>query len=296
MVDQSAPAPAPDPAHAAMARSFVNTPPPNVPTRTPSAEEMRNANLTAGQRGQTNAERSADYMRQYDRPSEAKPADVPAGTNAERPPSESSTVAEQPVDRDQLERDVSAFRKWQADAKVRAELLPDPSAYKIVLPETFKTPPGVEFRFKDGDPMLEQARQWAHRRGLDQEGFSEALGLYAGELVRKEAEIMSLKQAEVKKLGEAAPARVDSVLRWMENTVGKDSARALASMLITADIVTAFEKIITSHANGGVISSPGGGAREPVPRGPTDEQYKAWGFGERITYAREASAPVKARR
>ena len=74
---------------------------------------------------------------------------------------------------------------------VQAGLPKDPNGYEIKLPEGFKPPEGMQFEFKTDDPALKQFREIAHRRGMDQATFSEALGAFASVKVDEPARFRS---------------------------------------------------------------------------------------------------------
>ena len=83
------------------------------------------------------------------------------------------------------------------DAAAQSKLLTLPQnadAYKVELPKDFTPPPGVEYKFNDGDPLLAQARTLAHELGIPQEGFSKLLGLYAGTQVATAQQIATARR------------------------------------------------------------------------------------------------------
>lgn len=132
-----------------------------------------------------------------------------------------------------------------------------PEAYKLDLPADFTPPAGVEFKFDANDPILAQARAQAHADGLSQESFSKMLGLYAAAKVGEESQIKAARTAEIAKLGSTAAARVDAVVNWvtgMDGTADKRDAKALASMLVTAAHVEAFERLMLKVSSQGAAS------------------------------------------
>jgi hypothetical protein len=56
----------------------------------------------------------------------------------------------------------------------------DPNGFRVELPPSFKPPEGLSFAFDQSDPLVAQARAWAHRSGLSQDQFAEGLALFAG--------------------------------------------------------------------------------------------------------------------
>lgn len=144
-----------------------------------------------------------------------------------------------------------AFRS--AEESRRLTLPQSPDAYELKLPADFKPPEGVEFKFNVDDPLLARAREFAQKRGLDQEGFSEMLSLYAAVQVQDAATIQAAKQAEIQKLGVNGPARVDAVQRWLKSVGGEDAA-ALVGVLDYAPVagtVKALEGLMKKFSSQG---------------------------------------------
>ena len=110
---------------------------------------------------------------------------------------------------------------WKAAETAKAAQRPqEANAYKIDLPADWKPPEGVEFQFKQDDPLMVHARAWAHTAGLTQEQFSQALGLYASAQVGMNQQIQQAREAEIQKLGSNAQARVDSLIAGLKGLVG----------------------------------------------------------------------------
>jgi hypothetical protein len=88
--------------------------------------------------------------------------------------------------KDLRERDELKAFKATEDSK-RLTLPQKPDDYKIELPADFKPPEGVTFEFKADDPLMAQARTFAHQAGISQEGFSKLLSLHAASQVESAA-------------------------------------------------------------------------------------------------------------
>src|SRR5579859_1309140 len=83
-------------------------------------------------------------------------------------------------DAEYRESDVRAALAERAEAQVRKQSLPAaPDKYEIKLTANFQAPAGVNFEFDMNDPTIAEARKVAHARGVDQETFSDMLGVYA---------------------------------------------------------------------------------------------------------------------
>jgi hypothetical protein len=165
-----------------------------------------------------------------------------------------------------------------------------PDAYEIRLPDQFVPPEGVTFEFNNDDPLLARAREVAHARGIDQEGFSELLGIYAGAQVQDQATVKAARDAEVAKLGPAGPARVDAVLNWTKGMVGVPAAQALSQMLVTAAHVQAFESLMKK------FSSQGAGGFSQQHRDQPDgrmsnEEYERLSYEEKREYSLTGKRP-----
>jgi len=99
-------------------------------------------------------------------------------------------------------------------------------------------------------------------------------------------EIQKAREAEILKLGTNATARVDSVLTWLKATVGEDATKHLSQMMVTADIVGGFERLINRFANQGVGSFNRTG-QDMAARTISDEEWDKMSYHQKATYQRE---------
>lgn len=181
--------------------------------------------------------------------------------------------------------DLTAFK---AAEDVRKLTLPkSPDEYKIGLPKDFQVPQGVEFKFDDKSEVWKGVREWAHKSGLGQEGFEQALSLYAGIQLQGMQQMKAARDAEIGKLGASGPARVDAVVTWLNGVLGEQGANAVKPMMVTAGIVEAFESIIKKFVSGGGASFSQS-HRDTGPSTPSDEQWAKMSFAERIDYTERA--------
>lgn len=138
---------------------------------------------------------------------------------------------------------VKADAAFVAAERSRKLTLPQaPEAYKDALPADFKPPEGLKFEIDAKDPLIAQYRALAHKRGFDQDTYSEGLGLIASLRVGEQAQIKQAYAAEVAKLGAAGPQRVDAVVQWL-NAFGGEKAGALANMFKIAPVASTIEAI-----------------------------------------------------
>jgi hypothetical protein len=177
-----------------------------------------------------------------------------------------------------------------ADDVRKGSLPQSADAYKVELPSDFKPPAGVEFKFDEADPILPQAKAWAHSVGMTQEQFQQGLGLFAAAKVGEQANIDAARNAEVAKLGSTASSRVDAITRWMsgmDSSADKADAKALAGMLVTARHVEAFERLITKFTSQGTATFSQQHRDNTPPGKVTEEVYSKMSDAERINYARQ---------
>lgn len=160
-----------------------------------------------------------------------------------------------------------------------------PDAYKVELPKDFKPPEGVEFKFRDNDPLLAQAKTMAHEMGISQENFSRLLGLYAGAQVADQATITNARNAEIAKLGAAGTARVTAVTTFFKAMLGDQEGAQFSSRMFTARDVEIAEKLITRFSSQGGAPFNGGGRTPPDVPGRVDSAtYDKMTYTEKKEY------------
>lgn len=161
-----------------------------------------------------------------------------------------------------------------------------PDEYKLELPADFRPPEGIEFKFKDGDPLLAQAKAVMHEidsgKLSGQQAFSKLLGLYAGAQVADQQTITTARNAEIAKLGAAGPARVTAMNTWLEAM----GVPGLKARVFTAGDVQAMESLITRFASqGGAPFSAGGRVAPDMPGRVDSATYEKMTFTEKKEYA-----------
>jgi hypothetical protein len=164
-----------------------------------------------------------------------------------------------------------------------------PEEYKTELPKEFQKPDGIDFQFDDKSDTLKSFREFALKRGLDQDTFSEALSIYAGMQLHELQQMKTARDAEIAKLGNAASARVDAVTTWIKGMVGDDGLNAVKPMLVTSRIVKAFEGLIQKFSSqGGAQFSQ---AHRDISNGkPTDDQWTKMSYKEKLEYVDRAKS------
>ena len=113
--------------------------------------------------------------------------------------------------------------------------------------------------------------------------------LYAGAQIGTAQQIKAAREAEIAKLGPTAQSRVDSVITWFKAMVGDEATRNLTSMMVSADIVNALEKVITRFGNQGASSYNATG-RDVQPRSISDEEWGRMSYHQKAEYQRQYAA------
>jgi hypothetical protein len=140
----------------------------------------------------------------------------------------------------------------EQDAR-KASLPQSANDYQIKLPPDFKAPEGVRFEFDPNDALLKSSRELAHKRGLDQEVYSDFLGLYAANKISEQQQLGTARAAELSKLGTAAQGRIDAIDTWLKARVGAKGALMAAQLRSypVATMIEMFEGIMRSFSGQG---------------------------------------------
>jgi hypothetical protein len=185
--------------------------------------------------------------------------------------------------------DISRLMEQHATETLRKTQVPaDPSKYDAKLPETLKLPEGVEFKIDVTDPALQDLRAWAHKRGLTQSEFSDVLGIYAAREARQHSMIQAAARAQVELMGVNGAQRIDAVSTFLRGVVGDELAGHMQRMLVSAKIVSGFEKLATRFSSQG--AAPFSQAHRDHPEAPgriSEERYQAMSHAERLDYTRQ---------
>jgi hypothetical protein len=177
----------------------------------------------------------------------------------------------------------------RVERQLARDALPqDPRGYEIKLPDGFKPPEGMQFEFKTDDPALIEARKAAHELKLDQAGFSRMLGIYAATKVQELQQVNASRDAQMAKLGSAAPQRIDAVETWLKAKVGDKANIAIATLkqYPVAANVEMFEGIIRA------FSSQGGSGFTQSGREGQDSQGKIPGY-DNMSFAQRRVAQMQ---
>lgn len=175
-----------------------------------------------------------------------------------------------------------------AEDSRRLTLPQKPEDYPFELPNDFKPPQGVEFKLDQNDPLVAEARKFALESGLSKEQFQKMLTLHAGSEITRQQMLKTAVDGEIAKLGAAATARVTAVQNFLTAQLGEPMAKHMATMLVTAQHVEGFEKIMAAFRNQGAATFSNTGREPPKEPGRVDDA--AWAkmtHAERLDYSRQ---------
>lgn len=186
-------------------------------------------------------------------------------------------------------RDALAF---QAADQSRRATLPTPESYTFDLPADLQLPPNINVVLDPNDPvsgpLLNQARQWAHEVGLDQQQFSKLMGIYAASRAGEATALAAAEQAQKDLLGPAIQARTAAVNQFLNAHMGED-AKFFTNFPLIAGQVRGFEKLIQKMNSQGAppFSQAGRDAAGGGGRGISEAAYNKLSPGQRLDYARD---------
>ena len=154
-----------------------------------------------------------------------------------------------------------------------------PEDLELKLPADFVTPPGIEFRLDENNPMLAPAKAFALKHGLTKEAWSELLGLSGMSAVAAAVQRKSFVDGEVAKLGVNGTPRVTAITDFQKSYFG-DPEMVKALLPTTALAVQGWETLIRERQTQGSGVYPGGN-REPPPAKTEIPNYENMSFAER---------------
>jgi hypothetical protein len=160
--------------------------------------------------------------------------------------------------------------KFKSEQDIRKSSLPAvPEGYKIELPADFQAPHGVKFEFDQNSAELQNFRKLAHARGLDQQTFSEALGIYAANRIGEQQHLSVARDAEMQKLGSAGANRIAAVETWLKSQVGAKANLIVAQLknFPVAGMVEMFEQLARNASNQGGADYSQSGRHQEEPSG-----------------------------
>ena len=117
--------------------------------------------------------------------------------------------------------------------------------------------------------------------------MADLIGVYAETQVRDQTQFQTAVAAEIAKLGNNGPARVSTIETFLTGFVGEADAKALGSMMVSANIVTAFEKMVAKFSTQGAANFSQQ-HRVPQQQGRVSEaEYEKMSPAQRLDYTRQ---------
>ena len=176
---------------------------------------------------------------------------------------------------DKVGEELNGLRAFKSEQEVRRNTLPKAETdYQTKLPGNFQLPAGVTFEFDANSPELAAARKIAHARGIDQDTFSDFLGVYAAGKIAEQTNQAKAREANLQQLGPAGPQRIDAVATWLQARAG-DAGKQVADFIRkypSAPIVATMESLIKQ------FSSQGGADFSQSHRAEEDQAGKIPGY------------------
>jgi hypothetical protein len=189
-------------------------------------------------------------------------------------------------------------RKGLEDSR-KLTLPAEPSAYKLELPANFRVPPGIEFAFATNDPvkgpLIEQAKAFAHKAGLDQGQFNTMMGLFAASEINEITTLTAARDAEIAKLGAMGSQRITAIQNFLRGNLGDDLAKTMAAVIVTEKHVRGWEKLMQKMSGGGSSFSHQHREADDSPK-LSDAQWDSMSYSEKRAYSEKASAGGSGRR
>jgi hypothetical protein len=217
-----------------------------------------------------------------------KPGDKPVdGTKPDKPTDEATLkVGDTEITESELR---SLLEKKGLDDSRKLTLPADANGYKLKLPDDFVPPPGIEFKFDEKNPALQQAREFAHKNGFSQEQFSSMVAIHAAAEVANTQNLKTARDAEVAKLGATGTARVTAIETFLKGHLGDELAKPFRTTLVMANQVKGWEIIMSKLANGGAGTfSPSRSPNEPARI--SDAEYSSMSYSQQKAYAERMSS------
>ena len=117
-----------------------------------------------------------------------------------------------------------------------------PEEYAVGISEELKEQ-GVEL--DADDPMVETAIEFAKEVGMNQEGFSKMLDLYATMELAKQTAETEATNADIASLGDNADRRLNNLSQWATKNLPEDLVEGFKDAAVSADSVKAMEHLVS---------------------------------------------------
>lgn len=175
---------------------------------------------------------------------------------------------------------LAALTALKAEHDARLAARPEkPDGYKVELPKDFKPPEGMSLLPDEKDVRLPLLRNLAHELGLSQDQFAKFVAIDAQRAIEESNLFKQAHEAEQKKLGANATARITGVKTWLTGMIGADRAGKLMERFVLADDIAAVEDIVRAFSTQGGAGYQGNG-RDTAPPQVKPPIEQRW-YGER---------------
>jgi hypothetical protein len=185
--------------------------------------------------------------------------------------------------------DIAEIIKTRSELDARAGKVPaGPEGYELKLPETFKVPEGIDFKFDEANPDFVTLRRWAHGKGMDGDTWREMLAFYAQTQIREMQAFKAAVEKEQTALGVFGTNRITTLNQFLVGKLGAEDAQAIGTMMVSARIVHALERWAAKDSTQGAAPFSQAHRAVPEPQGRVSEEvYNKMSHGERMAYARQ---------
>src|SRR5262249_38671497 len=150
---------------------------------------------------------------------------------------------------------------------------PSADKYEVKVSAALKLPDDAKPELDPADPMWGRAKEFAHKHGLTQAAFEQAVDLVAARDTITRTQVERARNAELGKLGAGAKVRLDAIEGFYKDLVGPEGAALLSARLWTAGDIVMHERIIAKFKGQGMSIAP-----RPAP-GISDEEWSSMSPG-----------------
>jgi hypothetical protein len=145
-----------------------------------------------------------------------------------------------------------AIAAHEAEEARRKTLPASPDKYEVKTSPALKLPDDTKPELNPADPMWEQAKAWAHKAGLSQAAFEQAVDLVAARDTLTARQINTAREREIAKLGPGAKVRMDAIEAFYRDWLGPDDAAGVTARIWTAADVVRAEKAVARFKGQGI--------------------------------------------
>jgi hypothetical protein len=170
-----------------------------------------------------------------------------------------------------LAKSFTELTAFKAEHDARLETLPkkvEDYTIEFKPPEGFELPDGFEYKIDAKDPRIGPLREFALKHGLSKDSLNDLVALDAQHQAALAQEYDTAFKAELAKLGENGPARLQALQDALAAHLSAEEFTALRPFVDNAAAVAALEKLIAKAGGSGNVAQ----ARQ-TPKRPADIFY-----------------------